>query len=167
MIIRRFTELLLPTDTTPLPGSLISSLVKAALVLSFVSLYSTAEFKPKATEYLDPVTLALEPNATAPVDSAVVRSSTCLANTWAPRPMATALVAVVTFVVAPNATEPVPSITVSRPMAIPSFTFAPSLVTLPVVGSTVFTTPTRAFGPNAKECAPLTLAFVPSAKAFQ
>ena len=88
-------------------------------------------------------------------------------NTLAPVPMATALVAVVTFVAAPNATDPLPSISVSRPMAIPSFTFVPSLVTLPVVGSTVFTTPTRAFGPKAKECAPLTLAFVPSANAFQ
>ena len=109
----------------------------------------------------------MEPNATAPVACTVVFSSTCLANTLAPRPIATALVAVVTFVAAPNAIEPVPSIAVSRPIAIPSFTFAPSLVTLPVAASTVFTTPTRALGPNAKEWAPLTLAFVPSANAFQ
>ena len=108
----------------------------------------------------------MEPIATAPVACTALLLASVPASTFAPVPMATALVAVVTFVAAPNATEPFPSIAVSRPMAIPSFTFVPGFVTLPSA-STVFTTPTRAFAPNAKECQPLTLEFVPSANAFQ
>ena len=105
----------------------------------------------------------------APVASTALFLSVAFtpASTCAPGPIATALVAVVIFVAAPNAIELAPSTSAARPIATPSFTFVPSLVTLPVVGSTVFTTPTRAFGPKAKEFQPLTLEFVPNANAFQ
>ena len=154
LIIRRFTELLLPTDKTPLPGSLISSPVKAAVVFAFVSLYSTAEFKPSAMEYLDPTTLEPLPIAIAPSELASLSSAVVVRCTFASLPMAMALLFSVNDVL-PIAMASVDPVTVVVVLDTPA-----------TVSVIVLLYPVFAARPNATELVPEALAMVPMAIAL-
>ena len=128
--------------------------LKAAVVFAFVSSYPTVEFKPNATEYLEPVTLALLPMAIDPSELTSLLSDVVVRCTFALEPIAMALSFSVNDVL-PIAMASVDPVTVVVVLDTPA-----------TVSVTVLLYPVFAARPNATELVPEALAIVPMAIAL-